>query len=148
MSAQPVLEPVADAPCEDVRLSLLGGFGLHVNGARVELPHSAQRLISFLVLQRTREVGIRMAVGATSTQIICLILSHAMRWTLAGVAVGLIGAAVAARSLRSLLFEVRAENPALFAIAALLMLVIGAAAALAPSLRAARVDPMTALRHE
>ncbi|HEY3458988.1 MAG TPA: ABC transporter permease [Bryobacteraceae bacterium] len=105
-------------------------------------------LISFLVLQRTREVGIRIAVGATSAQIIRLILSHAMRWTLAGVAAGLIGAAVAARSLRSLLFEVRAENPALFAVAALVMLVISAAAALAPSLRAARVDPMIALRHE
>jgi ABC-type antimicrobial peptide transport system permease subunit len=105
-------------------------------------------LISFLILQRTREVGIRIAVGATSAQIIHLILSHAMRWTLAGVAAGLIGAAVAARWLGSLLFEVRAENPALFAAAAILMLVISAAAALAPSLRASRVDPMVALRHE
>ena len=105
-------------------------------------------LISFLVLQRTREVGIRIAVGATSAQIIRLILSHAMRWTLGGAAAGLIGAAVAARSLRSLLFEVRAENPALFAAAALLMLVISAAAALAPSLRATRINPVIALRHE
>jgi DNA-binding SARP family transcriptional activator len=51
MSAQPVLEPLAGASCEDVRLSLLGGFGLRVDGERIELPHSAQRLISFLALQ-------------------------------------------------------------------------------------------------
>jgi DNA-binding SARP family transcriptional activator len=50
MSAQPVLELPAREPCEDVRLSLLGGFGLHVEGERVELPHSAQRVISFLAL--------------------------------------------------------------------------------------------------
>ena len=50
MSAQPTLEPVAGTPSDDVRLSLLGGFGLRVDGESVELPHSAQRLISFLAL--------------------------------------------------------------------------------------------------
>ncbi|HMJ60368.1 MAG TPA: FtsX-like permease family protein, partial [Bryobacteraceae bacterium] len=105
-------------------------------------------LISFLVLQRTREVGVRMAVGATSGQIIRLILVHALRWTLAGVAAGLVAATVAARSLGSLLFQVRAEDPALFAAAALLMIAVSVAAALAPSLRAAKIDPMIALRHE
>jgi putative ABC transport system permease protein len=105
-------------------------------------------LISFLVLQRTREVGVRMAVGATSGQIVQLILVHALRWTLAGVAAGVVAAAVAARSLGSLLFQVRAENPALFGTAALLMIAVSVAAALAPSLRAAKIDPMIALRHE
>jgi ABC-type antimicrobial peptide transport system permease subunit len=105
-------------------------------------------LISFLVLQRTREVGVRMAVGATSGQIVRLILGHALRWTLAGVAAGLIASAIAARSLGSLLFQVHAENPALFGAAALLMLAVSVAAALAPSLRAAKIDPMIALRHE
>jgi putative ABC transport system permease protein len=105
-------------------------------------------LISFLVLQRTREVGVRMAVGATSGQIVQLILAHALRWTLAGVAAGLVAAAVAARSLGSLLFQVHAENPALFGAAALLMIAVSVAAALAPSLRAAKIDPMIALRHE
>lgn len=105
-------------------------------------------LISFLVLQRTREVGVRMAVGATSGQIVRLILLHALRWTLAGVAAGLVAAAIAARSLGSLLFQVRAENPALFGAAALLMIAVSVAAALAPSLRAAKIDPMIALRHE
>jgi putative ABC transport system permease protein len=105
-------------------------------------------LISFLVLQRTREVGVRMALGATSGQVVQLILAHALRWTLAGVAIGLVAAAAAARSLGSLLFQVRAENPALFCAAAFLMIAVSVAAALAPSLRAAKIDPMTALRHE
>jgi predicted permease len=105
-------------------------------------------LISFLVLQRTRELGVRVAVGATSGQIVQLILAHALRWTLAGVAAGLIAAALAARSLASLLFQVHAENPALFGAAALLMIAVSVAAALAPSLRAAKIDPMIALRHE
>mgnify|MGYP001553143828 CR=1 FL=1 len=105
-------------------------------------------LISFLVLQRTREVGVRMAVGATSGQIVRLILAHALRWTLGGVAVGLIAATVAARSIGSLLFQVHAENPVLFGAAALLMIAVGVTAALAPSLRAAKIDPMIALRHE
>jgi len=105
-------------------------------------------LISFLVLKRTREVGVRMAVGATSGQIVRLILLHALRWTLGGVAIGLIATAFVARSLGSLLFQVRAENPALFGAAALLMIVVSLAAALAPSLRAAKIDPMIALRHE
>jgi ABC-type antimicrobial peptide transport system permease subunit len=73
---------------------------------------------------------------------------HALRWTLAGLAVGLLAAALAARSLGSLLFQVRAENPALFGAAALLMIAVSVAAALAPSLRAAKIDPMIALRHE
>jgi putative ABC transport system permease protein len=105
-------------------------------------------LISFLVLQRTRKVGVRMALGATSGQVVQLILAHALRWTLAGVAIGLVAAAAAARSLGSLLFQVRAENPALFCAAAFLMIAVSVAAALAPSLRAAKIDPMTALRHE
>jgi predicted permease len=105
-------------------------------------------LISFLVLQRTREVGVRIAVGATSGQIVQLILGHALRWTLAGVAAGLLASAIAARSLGSLLFQVHAESPALFGAAALLMLAVSIAAALAPSLRAAKIDPMIALRHE
>jgi predicted permease len=105
-------------------------------------------LISFLVVQRTQEVGVRMAVGATPLQIVKLILGHALRWTLAGVVVGLIGTAMAVRSLRGLLFQVPAENPALFAMAAVLMIVVTIAAAWLPSLKAARIDPMVALRHE
>jgi ABC-type antimicrobial peptide transport system permease subunit len=105
-------------------------------------------LISVLVLQRTREMGVRTAVGATSAQIVRLILANALYWTLGGVAVGLLATAMAARALGTLLFEVPAENPILFGAAALLMMVVSVAAALAPSLRAAKIDPMIALRHE
>jgi ABC-type antimicrobial peptide transport system permease subunit len=105
-------------------------------------------LISFLVAQRTQEVGVRMAVGATPSQIVQLILGHALRWTLGGVVVGLIGTAMAVRSLRSLLFQVPPENPVMFGTAALLLIAVTIAAAWLPSLRAARIDPMVALRHE
>jgi len=67
---------------------------------------------------------------------------------LAGVAAGLIAAALAARALASLLFQVHAENPTLFGAAARLMIAVSVAAALAPSLRAAKIDPLIALRHE
>ncbi|HEY3939983.1 MAG TPA: ABC transporter permease [Bryobacteraceae bacterium] len=105
-------------------------------------------LVSFLVAQKTQEVGVRMAVGATPAQIGRWILGHALRWSLGGVAVGLIGTAAAVRALGSLLFQVKAENPLLFAMAALLMILVTIAAAWMPSRRAAKIDPMVALRHE
>jgi putative ABC transport system permease protein len=108
----------------------------------------SSRIMAQFIDDAARELGVRMAVGATSGQIVQLILVHALRWTLAGVAAGLIAAALAARSLASLLFQVHAENPALFGAAALLMIAVSVAAGLAPLLRAAKIDPMIALRHE
>jgi len=105
-------------------------------------------LMSFLVGQRTREIGVRMALGATPRAITKLILSRAAVWTLAGATTGLIGSLFATRALRSLLFEVPAHDP--WTLAAVLsgLLLVAMPAAWIPSLRAARVDPMTALRQE
>ncbi len=105
-------------------------------------------LISFLVIQRTQEVGVRMAMGATPARIARLMLIQALYWILCGVAIGALITALVARSLRSLLFEVPAENPGLFCLAAGLMIVVGLAATVIPSLRAARIDPVAALRRE
>jgi predicted permease len=105
-------------------------------------------LISFLVAQRTQEMGIRMAVGATPAQIAGLMLKHSLYWTLSGVLIGCAVAALVVRSLRTLVFKVPVENPALFALVACLMIAVALAAALVPSLRAARVDPIAALRQE
>jgi putative ABC transport system permease protein len=105
-------------------------------------------VMAFLVGQRTQEIGVRMALGATPPAITRLILSRAAVWTLGGALVGLIGSLFAVRAVRSLLFEVPEHDPWTFAVVLPGLLLVALAAAWIPSLRAARVDPMTALRHE
>lgn len=105
-------------------------------------------VVSFLVAQRTREIGVRMALGATPGMIARLVLSAAARWTLSGVLVGLLGSFFAARLLRSVLFRVSAGDPWAFISAALLLLVIALMAAWLPSRRAAMINPVVALRQE
>ena len=105
-------------------------------------------LISYLVMQRRQEIGVRVAVGATPRQIAFLVLTHALRWTAAGILVGLLGTLIATRFLGSLLFEVSPENPILFSAAALILLAVAIAATLLPALRASRIDPMLVLRQE
>ena len=105
-------------------------------------------VISYLVAQRTQEIGVRMALGATPGAIARLVLAHAARWTAAGVALGLAGALLTARLLQALLYQVSARDPV--TIGAVLALLAGVAllAAWVPSRRAARVDPAQALRQE
>jgi putative ABC transport system permease protein len=105
-------------------------------------------VMAFLVGQRTQEIGVRMALGATPGSIARLVLSRAMRWTLAGMALGLTGSWFAAGILRSMLFEVPDRDPWTLGISLPVLLAIALAAAWIPSRRAARVDPVTALRHE
>ena len=105
-------------------------------------------VMSFLVGQRTQEIGVRMALGATPRAITKLILSRAAVWALAGAITGLVGSLFATRALRSLLFQVPAHDPWTFAVVLPGLLLVAMAAAWIPSARAARVDPMTALRQE
>ena len=105
-------------------------------------------VISFLVVQRTQEIGVRMALGATPRSIVGLVLSHAMGWTAGGMVIGLIGSLFATRLLRSLLFQVPERDMwTLFSTMAVL-LVVAAAAAWVPSARASRTDPIIALRQD
>ncbi len=103
---------------------------------------------AFLVAQRTQEIGIRMALGATPAAISRLVLGHAARWTLAGAVVGAAGSFLAHRWLKALLFQVPDQD--WLALGVALALLSGAAmiAAWIPSRRAARVDPLVALRQE
>ncbi|MBI2680247.1 MAG: ABC transporter permease [Candidatus Solibacter usitatus] len=105
-------------------------------------------VIAFLVAQRTREIGIRMALGATPAAITKLVLGHAARWMLAGACVGVAGSFMAHRWLKALLFRVPDQD--WLALGNALALLLGAAllAAWIPSRRAARVDPLVALRQE
>jgi ABC-type antimicrobial peptide transport system permease subunit len=105
-------------------------------------------LTSYLVAQQRPELGLRLALGAQPTQLAVFILSHVLRWTLTGVLVGFTCTALAVRYLRALLFHVSAENFQLFAAAALVMLAVATIAALEPSIRAARIDPVATLRHD
>jgi putative ABC transport system permease protein len=103
---------------------------------------------AFLVGQRTQEIGVRMALGATPMAITKLVLSRAVTWTLAGVLAGCVGSLFAARAIRAMLFDMPAGDPWTFLVVLPMLLLIALGAAWIPTLRASRVDPMTALRHE
>jgi putative ABC transport system permease protein len=105
-------------------------------------------LIAFLAAQRTAEIGIRIALGARGSQVVGLIMRKGAVLALLGIAFGLAGSLAAARLLQSLLFGVTARDPAVYVIAPLVLLVVALAASYVPARRAARVDPLTALRME
>jgi putative ABC transport system permease protein len=105
-------------------------------------------VMAFLVAQRTREIGVRMALGATRGSIVNLVLSQAARWTLLGIVLGVAGSLFATRFIRALLFELPANDYASLVISGLSLLAMAMLAAFIPSRRAARTNPLLALRHE
>ncbi len=105
-------------------------------------------VLAYLVVQRTREIGIRMAVGAESGDIRKLIVKEVGSMLIAGVVVGLPLAYVLARLSESLLFGVSASNPAIYAVGLVLIAVVAVVACYVPARRATRVDPLVALRYE
>lgn len=105
-------------------------------------------LLSFAVARRANEIGTRMALGAASTNVVSLILRQGFTPIAAGLAVGLLGAFFATRALGSLLFGVKQADPLSYIAAAVALLLAGALASYIPARRAAKVDPMIALRSE
>jgi len=105
-------------------------------------------VISYSVTQRTQEVGIRMALGAQSGDVIRLILKQGMVLTLAGIAAGATGAIAASRVMSGLLYGVTGTDPTTFAAISLLLTIVALLACYLPARRAARVDPLAALKHE
>lgn len=105
-------------------------------------------VVAHAVTQQRRAIGIRMALGARSNDVLSMIVRHVV-WTIAmGLVVGIGGALIVTRVTRSLLFEVSPLDPSAFAIGAVSMTVIALLAAIIPAMRATRVDPTTALRAE
>jgi putative ABC transport system permease protein len=98
------------------------------------------------VTVRTREIGIRSALGADRRSIVTMVLRHGVRLAIAGVLVGIVITASAGRLLQSLLYNTQAIEPSSYTAAAVGMLLIAVTAACVPAWRAARVSPMTALR--
>jgi predicted permease len=105
-------------------------------------------VLSFLVARQTREIGVRMAIGARPRDIAWQVQKHAGIWTGIGVAMGLAGSFTLARTIRGLLFEVSPTDPISLIAAVTVLVVTAALAAWIPSSRAARVDPVIALRSE
>ena len=105
-------------------------------------------VLAFIVAQRRREIGVRIALGATARDVIGDVLGHGLRLTAIGMAIGLALALAVARLMSALLFGIGAVDVLTFAGASALLAAIAAAASLIPALRASRVDPLLALRDE
>jgi ABC-type antimicrobial peptide transport system permease subunit len=105
-------------------------------------------VISYSVAQRTRELGIRVALGAQRRDVLGLVVRQGLGLAVAGIAVGLVGALATSRLLRSLLFGVSPVDPLTFAVIPLLLLAVALLASVLPARRATRVSPIAALRAE
>jgi predicted permease len=105
-------------------------------------------VVAYAMSRRRREMAVRLALGASRIRLVALVLGEGLTWTFAGLAAGLAGAAALSRYLESLLFRVGPYDAATFTAVATLLTVVALTASAVPALRAARVDPMLALRAE
>ena len=105
-------------------------------------------VLAYSVNQRTREIGLRMALGAKPAGVLQLIVGEGMKVVLFGIGIGLLGGLALGRLVSSLVFGVTVRDPATFATVAVILAAVGLAACAIPARRASRVDPMTALRQE
>jgi putative ABC transport system permease protein len=114
---------------------LLGAIGLY-------------GVLSYVVAERTREIGVRMALGATSGAVSRMVVSQGARVVLIGVVIGVAGAVAGTRSLGALLYGVNPVDPVVFAAMAFMMVGVGMVASYVPARRASSVSPMESLRSD
>jgi putative ABC transport system permease protein len=105
-------------------------------------------VLAYAVGQRTREIGIRLALGAKRGEVLRMVMQQAGRLAVAGVVMGLAASALASRLLRSQLFEIAPTDTLTYAGVAFALLIVSFVASWIPARRAARIDPLTALRHD
>ena len=143
---QPVLEIVDDSVkaqrLSTATLAIFAALALALAGLGV------YGVLANVVLQQTREIGLRLALGATSSSVLWMVLRRALRLTAVGVALGLAGSFALTRLMAGLLYEVNPHDAATFAAGAAALALLVLLAALAPAWRATRVDPIAALRME
>ena len=137
-----VSESVAD---RRLNVLLIGAFGvLALALASIGL----YGVMAYAVTQRTREIGVRLAIGASRASVLSLVVGNAMRLVTIGVAIGLVLSLVATGSLARLLFEVGPRDLSVYVLVPLILLLTAVIASYLPARRATRVDPVTALRAE
>jgi len=105
-------------------------------------------VLSYLVTERQREIGIRMALGANRTNVLSLVLRQGLATTVIGLVIGIAGAVGLTRLATSLLFEVKPTDPLTFGAVAAVITLVALAACVVPARRATKVDPIVALREE
>jgi ABC-type antimicrobial peptide transport system permease subunit len=127
---------------QSVLLGIFGGLGFALAIVGV------YGVMSYVVSQQTREIGIRMALGANREKVLGMVIVHGLKLTLAGVVIGVGVSLALTRFMRSQLFGVSANDPFTFGGVAILLIAVAVAACLIPAQRAMRVDPMVALRYE
>ncbi len=130
---------------ERTNAQLVGLFGLI---ALILASVGVYGVMSYAVTQRTREIGVRMALGAHTHDVMRLVVGQGMRLSSLGLAIGLVGALSFTRFISSLLYQVKASDPVTFIAVALLLAAVALLASWLPARRAAKVDPMVALRCE
>jgi putative ABC transport system permease protein len=123
-------------------LSLFAGLALLIAAIGI------YAVLAYSVTQRTREIGLRIALGAQPGSVLRLVVSAGMKVGLVGIAIGLVGALALGRALASIVYGVPVRDPATFALVAVALAAISLAACLIPAWRAAKVDPMEALRYQ
>ncbi|HZH42071.1 MAG TPA: FtsX-like permease family protein, partial [Gemmatimonadales bacterium] len=122
--------------------SLFGGLGLLLSAIGL------YGVLSYMVSQRTSEMGIRVALGAARRDILTLVVRQGLRVTAIGLVIGVAGSLVAGKALGSLLYGVSPHDPVVLGTVVMVLVVVATLASYLPALRATRVDPMVALRYE
>jgi putative ABC transport system permease protein len=139
---QVVSSSVSQTRFPTIALSIFAGIALFLSAIGV------YGVLAYTVAQSRHDIGVRLALGAGRGQILRFFLGQGVRWAAVGGAAGIMAALILVRFMRSMLFEVSTYDPAIFlAVAAVLSLVV-LTAGMIPALRAAKVDPIVALRYE
>jgi ABC-type antimicrobial peptide transport system permease subunit len=130
------------------RQAMTAGFGYFALGALLLAVCGVYGVISYATSCRTKEIGLRMALGAAPNQIRGEVMGGGMRWVALGISLGLAGGLALARLLKSVMYGVETADPWTFVTAAVLLIAAAAAANWVPARRASRVQPLEALRYE